>query len=82
MTYLQFTDFRNNSKKYFERIENGEIFIITRKGIPVARITPFEQNRTGWKHQVERNQPPTSLQKNEVKNETLLRYKCPDKKLH
>ncbi len=54
MNYLQFTDFRNNSKKYFERIENGEDFVIIRKGIPVARITPFGQNRTGWKHRVTR----------------------------
>ena len=54
MEYLQFTNFRNNSKKYFEKIENGDSFIIIRKGVPVARILPFKQNLQGWKRPVSR----------------------------
>jgi len=54
MEYLQFTNFRNNSKKYFERIQNGDSFIIIRKGVPVARILPFKQNLQGWKRPVSR----------------------------
>jgi len=54
MEYLQFTDFRNHSKKYFEKIQKGESFIIIKKGSPVARIMPFDQNIQGWKRSVSR----------------------------
>ena len=54
MEYLQFTDFRNHSKEYFEKIEDGESFIIIRKGKPVAKILPFSQGLTGWKRNVTR----------------------------
>jgi len=65
MEYLQFTNFRNNSKKYFEKIQNGDSFIIIRKGVPVARILPFKENQQGWK----RNVPRVKL-KNEEKTTT------------
>jgi len=54
MTYLQFTEFRNHSKEYFEKIEKGEAFIIIRKGRPVAKILPFIQKTQGWKRDVSR----------------------------
>ena len=54
MEYLQFTDFRNHSKEYFEKIEGGEGFIIVRKGKPVAKILPFEEKAQGWKRPVRR----------------------------
>jgi len=54
MTYLQFTEFRNHSKEYFEKIEEGEAFIIIRKGRPVAKILPFIQKTQGWKRDVSR----------------------------
>lgn len=54
MEYVQFTEFRNNSKKYFERIEEGYSYIIIKKGRPVARIIPFEQRHPGWKRTVSR----------------------------
>ena len=54
MTYLQFTEFRNHSKEYFEKIEDGEEFIIIRKGRPVAKILPFEQKIKAWKRNVKK----------------------------
>ena len=54
MEYLQFTDFRNHSKEYFEKIEDGESYIIIRKGKPVAKIIPFNQRQRGWKRNVTR----------------------------
>jgi len=54
MDYIQFTDFRNHSKDYFEKIEDGESYIIVRKGIPVARIIPFKNEETGWKRETKR----------------------------
>lgn len=54
MEYVQFTDFRNHSKDYFDRIEEGESYIIVRKGKPVARMLPFEQPNTGWKRSLKR----------------------------
>lgn len=59
MNYLQFTEFRNRSKEYFDQIEKGQSYIITRKGKPIARILPFNdtqklvsekvQKVSGWK---------------------------------
>ena len=54
MEYLQFTEFRNRSKEYFEKIEEGESFVIVRKGRPVARIIPFVARSGGWKRALER----------------------------
>ncbi len=54
MNYLQFTDFRNKSKEYFDKIEKGKTFIIIRKGKPVAKITPFSEPVQGWKRKRKR----------------------------
>ena len=59
MNYLKFTEFHNKSKEYFDQIEKGQSYIITRRGKPIARILPLndtqkvvsvkEQNVPGWK---------------------------------
>ena len=54
MEYLQYTDFRNHSRTYFEKIEDGASFIIIRKGKPVAKILPFNQKTAGWKRNITR----------------------------
>lgn len=54
MEYVQFTDFRNHSKDYFDRIEEGESYIIVRKGKPVARMLPFDQPTPGWRRNLKR----------------------------
>ncbi len=51
MKYLKFTDFRNRSKEYFDKIERGSSFIIIRKGKPIAKITPFDEALAGWKRE-------------------------------
>lgn len=51
MNFLKYTDFRNNSKEYLDKVENGDSFIIIRKGKPVAKITPFQQEVQGWKRE-------------------------------
>jgi prevent-host-death family protein len=51
MNYLKFTDFRNHSKEYFDKVEHGSSFIIIRKGKPVAKIIPFNESITGWKRE-------------------------------
>lgn len=55
MSYLQFTEFRNNSKRYFDNVEQGESYIVIRKGKPIARVIPFEEDTsTGWKRDIEK----------------------------
>ena len=49
MEYLKFTDFRNKSREYFDKVERGSSFIIIRKGKPIAKIVPFRQAESGWK---------------------------------
>jgi prevent-host-death family protein len=51
MNYLKFTEFRNNSKKYFDKVEHGNSFIIIRKGVPIAKIIPFNEPVPGWKRE-------------------------------
>ena len=51
MNFLQFTDFRNKSKEYFDKVEHGSSFIIIRKGKPVARLIPFNETESGWKRE-------------------------------
>ena len=49
MNYVKFTDFRNQSKEYFDKVEHGSSFVIIRKGKPIAKIIPFNESSTGWK---------------------------------
>lgn len=51
MNYLQFTNFRNKSKEYFDKVEKGSSFVIIRKGRPVAKIIPFAETTSGWKRE-------------------------------
>lgn len=48
---FRLTDFRNNSKEYPDKVENGDSFIIIRKGKPVANIIPFNNEIQGWKRE-------------------------------
>jgi antitoxin (DNA-binding transcriptional repressor) of toxin-antitoxin stability system len=58
MQYLQFTDFRNNSKLYFDLIEKGSSFIIIRKGKPIAQISPFSKMKIkGWQRKIQKVSP-------------------------
>ncbi|HNV49192.1 MAG TPA: type II toxin-antitoxin system Phd/YefM family antitoxin [Spirochaetota bacterium] len=54
MQYLKFTDFRNRSKEYFDKVERGSSFIIIRKGKPVAKIVPFGETGAAWKREPKR----------------------------
>lgn len=60
MEYIQFTQFRNNAKKFFDIIEKGKSFVIIRKGKPIAKIIPYQITETGWKRKIEK----ASLKKN------------------
>lgn len=51
MNYVKFTDFRNQSKEYFDKVEHGSSFIIIRKGKPIAKIVPFNESYSGWKRE-------------------------------
>ncbi len=55
MNYLQFTEFRNKSKEYFDKVEKGSSFIIIRKGKPIATLNPFkEEVNEGWKREIKK----------------------------
>ncbi len=38
-----FTEFRNNAKRYFDKVEKGESIEIYRYGMPVAVLMPVKQ---------------------------------------
>jgi antitoxin (DNA-binding transcriptional repressor) of toxin-antitoxin stability system len=65
MEILNYTDFRDHSKHYFDALEQGRSFIIVRKGKAVARISPYHGGEEGWKRKVQRirlkNPSKTSL---------------------
>ena len=43
MQSATFTEFRNNAKRYFDKVENGESIEIYRHGMPVAIIIPVKK---------------------------------------
>lgn len=51
MNFIQFTDFRNNSRAYFDEVEKGESYVVVRKGRPVAKIVPFVEKSACWKRE-------------------------------
>ena len=55
MEYLKFTDLRNHSKEYFDKVEEGSSYVIIRKGKPIAKITPFDKHTTGWKREIKKS---------------------------
>ncbi len=42
MQSATFTEFRNNAKRYFDKVEKGESIEIYRHGIPVAILMPVK----------------------------------------
>ncbi|HOV13831.1 MAG TPA: type II toxin-antitoxin system prevent-host-death family antitoxin [Spirochaetota bacterium] len=52
MDFLQFTDFRNHTKDYFDKVESGKNYIIVRKGKPIAKIIPFHNHNQEWKRTI------------------------------
>jgi prevent-host-death family protein len=68
MNQLQYTDFKNHSKKYFDKIEKGSSFIILRKGKPIAKLIPIEEKINGWK----RDNRKVKLKNNKTTLEYIL----------
>jgi prevent-host-death family protein len=44
MQSATFTEFRNNAKRYFDKVEKGEIIEIYRHGMPVAILMPVKKH--------------------------------------
>jgi prevent-host-death family protein len=38
-------EFRNNSGEIMRNLDDGETFIVTRNGVPVAELTPLRRHR-------------------------------------
>jgi len=50
MKRATFSELRNNARKYFDAVEQGESVEIYRKGKPVAILSPVEsRSHTRWK---------------------------------
>ncbi len=50
MEFLQFTEFRNRSKEFLDAVEQGNSYVIVRRGRPIAQVTPFKETTfQGWK---------------------------------
>jgi len=54
MKYVQFTEFRNKSKAYFDDVEDGHSYTIIRRGKPVAQLLPVKKALPGWKRKIEK----------------------------
>ena len=47
---VTFTEFRNNTKKHFDTVEQGEVVKVYRHGKPVALLSPLKISSMGrWK---------------------------------
>ncbi len=54
MRTVTFTDFRNKASGFITEVEQGETFILLRRGKPVAEIVPFSDEtlqKPSWKKQ-------------------------------
>ncbi len=50
MRSVTFSELRNQAKKYFDAVENGETVEVYRHGKPVAILMPVRKSSTGrWK---------------------------------
>lgn len=52
MKKVQFTEFRQNAAKLFDRVEEGETVYVTRHGREIARISPVgdgSHHQPSWK---------------------------------
>lgn len=52
MKTITFTEFRNQASLLFSNVEQGESYIITRHGKPIAEIVPYARTTTkipSWK---------------------------------
>jgi prevent-host-death family protein len=50
MSTVTFTEFRNNAKKYFDAVGEGETIVVCRHGKPLAVVSPVEEpSMDRWK---------------------------------
>lgn len=52
MKTVTFTEFRNRASDLFSAVENGEVVIVLRHGIPIAEVSPYgagEAKGPAWK---------------------------------
>ncbi|MEM7109629.1 MAG: type II toxin-antitoxin system Phd/YefM family antitoxin [Bacteroidota bacterium] len=77
MEYVQYTEFRNNSKYYIERLDGTDGLIIVRRGKPVAKVLPFDANPAKsipiWKRNIKaltiKNAPDSTSLLREMRDE-------------
>ena len=51
MVRVTFSELRNNAKKYFDAVEQGESVEVYRHGKPVAIVSPITQHAMdSWRH--------------------------------
>ena len=70
MKTVTFSQLRNNAKKYFDAVEQGETVEIFRHGKPIALLTPVvrEQGLSRWKTANPIKIPGLSLSKEIIKD--------------
>ena len=52
MVTINFSKFRQNAKKYFDAVEDGDTIRVMRHGKVIARIIPTSQRQPSWKKEV------------------------------
>jgi antitoxin (DNA-binding transcriptional repressor) of toxin-antitoxin stability system len=58
MPYIQFSQLIRTIKKYFDDVENGKSYVITRNGKSIAKVIPFKEpvqfkkSIQGWKREI------------------------------
>ena len=50
MVTINFTQFRQKAKDYFDAVEKGETIYIKRHGKVIAQIRPPQTHQPAWKH--------------------------------
>ena len=58
MVTVNFTEFRQNAKGYFNAVEKGETVYVKRHGKIIAQIIPSKKKQPAWKTQALRLKIP------------------------
>ena len=62
MLIVTFTELRNNAKKYFDKVEQGDSIEIYRNGKPIAILSSYKtRTNNRWKNATPLKMPGVSL---------------------
>lgn len=61
MVYVKIKDVHEKIDAMIAMVENGEAFVITKEGKPIAELLPLREEKPGWKRRIEKVKLPEGV---------------------